>query len=77
MWFIPVQNPDGTAWWNLPAGPAGSPEGLILDGPNPFVVGEENTYGPHGWASLELSDSQLHERVHAADAAELHQLTLP
>jgi hypothetical protein len=68
------ENPDGSEWHRLPAGKY--PSAVFLDGPNPYVEGHENEYGPHGYMSLELSGSRLHERVHAADGSVLYESTL-
>jgi hypothetical protein len=37
------------------------PGGLVLDGPNPYLDGEANKYGPHGYATLEFAGDQLFE----------------
>ncbi|WP_437636212.1 metallophosphoesterase family protein [Sorangium sp. So ce854] len=55
---------------------AGVPPGLVLDGPNPHVIGHEQKYGPHGYASLELRDGHLDETIHAADGTVLWQRQL-
>ncbi|MDH3671197.1 MAG: metallophosphoesterase [Gammaproteobacteria bacterium] len=67
-------NPDGTQWRKLSA--SEFPAAMFLDGPNPYVKGHENEYGPHGYLSLELSGMKLYERVHAADGTLLHEAPL-
>ncbi len=49
-----------TAWWRL-AGKRGVPNGLVLSGPNPYLIGEEDKFGPHGFATLEFDGSHLKE----------------
>jgi predicted phosphodiesterase len=50
----------GVTWRKLAAKP-GVPSAVILDGPNPYIKGEEETYSPHGYVSLQFSDKKLHE----------------
>jgi len=40
------------------------PGGLMLEGPNPYVKGDENDYGPNGYLTLEFDDDRLNEIVH-------------
>ncbi len=44
----------------------GVPGGFVLDGPNQFVSGHENRYGPHGFATLELDGPHLNEVIRDA-----------
>src|SRR5262249_46248322 len=73
---FPVERSVGHASWRRfdPRGPA--PGGLVLDGPNPYIVGKENKYGPHGFATLEFDGPTLTERIHAPDGAELSRNTI-
>jgi len=59
-------NPDGTRWYQA-EGANGVPGALILDGPNPYLTGHENEYGPHGYVGIELRDDSLVETVYGAD----------
>lgn len=43
------------------------PGGSILEGPNPYVKGEEKKYGPNGYMTLEFDDDRLNEIVHTPD----------
>jgi hypothetical protein len=43
------------------------PGGLILEGPNPYVEGHAEKYGPQGYMTLEFRDDQLNEIVHTPD----------
>jgi hypothetical protein len=57
-------------WKRLQAS-AEAPSCVVLDGANPFVPGEENKFGPHGYLTLEFIGPQLIERVHLPDGAEI------
>lgn len=37
--------------------------GFVLDGPNPYVRGEEGRYSPNGFLSLDLNGANMHETV--------------
>jgi len=64
-----------TIWRRFGAlGPA--PDGLVLDGPNPYISGKEEKYGPHGYATLEFDGDALTERIHAPDGTELSRTTI-
>ena len=52
------------------------PGGLILEGPNMYVKGEENTYGPNGYMTLEFDDDHLNEIVHAPDGSIIYEQQL-
>jgi Calcineurin-like phosphoesterase len=71
----PQTNPDGSKWITLIARKS-APTGTVLDGPNPYIVGHQNQYGPNGYLTLEFSGRQINETVHAADGTPLydHQL---
>jgi hypothetical protein len=56
----------GVTWRKLAAKPA-VPSAVILDGPNPYIKGEEDTYSPHGYVSLELRGKKLHETYWTPD----------
>jgi hypothetical protein len=60
----PVEDRKGDAVWRrLPERKPGIPSALVLDGPNAFIKGKENTYGPHGYITLEFDGAKLHESV--------------
>jgi hypothetical protein len=46
---------------------AGVPSALVLDGPNPFIKGEEKKFTPHGYMMLRFEKDALVETVHDAD----------
>jgi hypothetical protein len=56
------------AWYRLPSKNL-VPGGLLLDGPNPYVPGEEQRYGPNGYAVLEFEGEHLTEAIHTPDGA--------
>ncbi|XXF77250.1 hypothetical protein P2318_29980 [Myxococcaceae bacterium GXIMD 01537] len=68
-------NPDGSRWLSLEHHDD-VPASRVLDGPNPYVVGHEERYGPNGYLTLELGETSLLERVHAADGTVLHEQEL-
>jgi hypothetical protein len=45
------------------------PGGLILEGPNHYIPGYENKYGPHGYITLELNGEHLNEVVYTPDGS--------
>jgi hypothetical protein len=47
------------------------PGALILDGPNPYIVGEEKKFTPHGYVMLQFEPNKLVETVHDADGTPL------
>jgi len=71
----PQINSNGSRWIALIAR-KGAPTGMVLDGPNPYIVGHQNQYGPNGYLTLEFSDRQINEIVHAADGTPLYNRPL-
>ena len=53
--------------WKKLRGDGDVPGGAILDGPNQYVQGAPNLYGPHGFMSLVFDEGQMREFVHRAD----------
>ncbi len=64
------QSGEGFVWLRLP-GRNLVPGGLLLDGPNPYVEGEAERYGPNGYAVLEFDGPNLTEQIHDADGREV------
>jgi hypothetical protein len=62
----------GVSWKRL-AATAAAPSCLVLDGCNPYIKGEEDRFGPHGYMTLELSGATLTERVFLPDGTEIYQ----
>lgn len=52
------------------------PGGMVIDGPNPYVQGEEDKYGPHGYASLHFDGGHLTEILRDADGVTLYEKKL-
>ncbi|MDX6404596.1 MAG: hypothetical protein QOH70_2051 [Blastocatellia bacterium] len=65
------QGANGTKWRRLPTKNL-VPSGLVLEGPNPYVVGHEEKYGTQGYLTLEFSDAHLNEIVHTPDGTPIH-----
>lgn len=63
---VESRGPQDTAWRRVETKNL-VPGGLILEGPNPYVPGEENRYGPNGYMTLEFDGPRLNEIVHAPD----------
>jgi hypothetical protein len=45
------------------------PGGLILEGPNLYIPGHTDRYGPHGYMTLEFDGPRLNEIVHTSDGS--------
>jgi hypothetical protein len=63
----------GDLTWKRFAGTDQSPSCLVLDGPNRFVEGEEEKFGPHGFMTLDFDGADLNERVFHADGTLLFE----
>jgi hypothetical protein len=63
------------AWYRLRARNL-IPAGFLLDGPNPYVPGHEQRYGPNGYAALEFQGDHLVEAIHAPDGMEVFRQEL-
>lgn len=62
-----------TLQWKLAPKTARCPAGRILDGPNCYIPGYEEDFGPHGYLTLELNGDRLNEIVHDADGGVLYE----
>jgi hypothetical protein len=71
----PVGGIEGFRWYRLPSRNL-VPGGLVLDGPNRYVEGHEEKYGPNGYATLEFSGEHLTEFVHTPDGRVIHDKQL-
>jgi endonuclease G, mitochondrial len=60
----PVIQEVGNASWRRIASDL-TPAGLCLDGPNEFIEGHEDKYGPHGYATLKFEGPRLTEEIHS------------
>lgn len=54
-------------WRKLAAKPGVAPSGVILDGRNAYIKGEEDTFSPHGYVTLQFSGKKLHESYFLPD----------
>ena len=52
------------------------PDSWILDGPNPYIKGEETKFSPHGYVMLEFDGDHLIETVRDADGTEIRTAEL-
>jgi hypothetical protein len=69
-----VDAPLGTTWRRKTGN--GVPDGIVLDGPNPYLAKHETKYGTQGYMTLELDGEHLNEVVHAPDGTELYSKPL-
>ncbi len=53
------------------------PGGLILEGPNPYIKGHENEYGPNGYVTLELNGNRINEIVQMPDGKAIYEREIP
>ncbi len=58
----------GVAWKRLSAS-GECPPSLVLDGPNPYIKGEEDKFGPHGYATLQFDGPSFVERILLPDGS--------
>ncbi|WP_294537062.1 metallophosphoesterase [uncultured Rhodoblastus sp.] len=68
--------PDGVTWRRLDSS-ADAPQCLVLDGRNPYVKGEEDKFGPHGYLTLAFDGPKLVERIHLPDGTEIFSGPVP
>ncbi len=68
---FPVKQTVGDILWRRFEARNLVPGGLMLDGPNRDIPGYENTYGPHGYAVLELNGDKLTEILCSTHGDEL------
>lgn len=57
-----VNLPDGSSFVHV-VNQAARVSGTVLDGPNPYVTGEENRFGPNGYAVLQFDGAKLTEQI--------------
>lgn len=66
---------NGTSWYKL-NGKNMVPGCLVLDGPNPYLPGEENKYGVQGYMTIEFNGEHLNEIVHTPDGTAIFERQL-
>ena len=52
------------------------PRATVLEGPNPFIPGEEDNFTPHGYAVLTLDSPKLTEQVLDPTGTVIYEKTL-
>jgi len=62
------QGPQDTTWRKVESKHL-VPGGLILEGPNNYIPGHVDKYGPHGYMTLELSGDHLNEIIQMPDGS--------
>jgi hypothetical protein len=72
---VVAHGPQDTAWRKV-ASKNMVPGGLILEGPNPYIPGHEQQYGPQGYLTLEFSGEHLHEIIHTPDGSKIYEREL-
>lgn len=65
-----VHNGDTYGWRRIDS-PTKSPACFVLDGPNPFIRGKQEKYGPHGYLNLTFDGPTLVEQVMLPDGTEI------
>jgi hypothetical protein len=50
------------------------PSGLVLDGRNRYIIGEEEKFAPHGYAVLDFNGPELIESVFTPDGFLIHRM---
>jgi len=60
--------PERPVWLKLDA-TTESPAAVVLDGKNPYVIGHEVEYGPHGFVTLQFENEKFKEFVHLPDGS--------
>lgn len=62
------------AIWRRIKGSSKAPGALVLDGVNRYIKGEEDSFGPHGYMTLEFDGPHLIERMHDPEGTEILRL---
>ena len=70
-----AQEGSNYTWYRLPARNL-VPGGFLLDGPNSYVPGQEQRYGPNGYAVLEFEGEHLAEEIRAPDGTPIFRQEL-
>jgi hypothetical protein len=65
-YFRDLKGDNRTAWHRHSA-TSKAPGGILLDGPNPYILNEEQKYGPNGYVTLQFTGADLTESVHLPD----------
>jgi hypothetical protein len=65
----PLRAKVGDVTWRKLNSKTGVPSALILDGPNPYIKGDEDTYSPHGYVMLEFNGKSIQETYLSPEGA--------
>jgi hypothetical protein len=68
-----LEGKDQNLVWKLMPAKTSIPSARILDGPNPYVRGYVDQFGPNGYITLEFENQSLIEIVHSTDGNVLYQ----
>jgi hypothetical protein len=71
-----VETTIGSAKWMRTNATADAPSALVLDGPNPYILGYEEKFGPNGYATIDLLPDRLIETVRDPNGVELWRAEL-
>jgi hypothetical protein len=52
------------------------PPGIVLDAPNRYITGEEESYGANGYVTVEFDGPDMNERIHSPDGAVIRERQL-
>jgi hypothetical protein len=74
-WPTQEEVAEAAAWHKVPARDE-TPGGTILDGPNRWIPGHEATFGPNGYAVLELDGPNLREVIFTPSGESIHERIL-
>lgn len=70
----PVDSQKGDAIWRrLPAKKTIAPAAVVLDGRNRWIKGEEDSYSPHGFMTLQFSGATVHEEYFLPDGSPIRE----
>lgn len=72
----PVETRGNGFEWRRVSSQMTNPSALLLDGPNPYVPGKEEKFGPQGYMTLELAGPHLNEIVHLPDGTRIWERQL-
>jgi hypothetical protein len=69
----PTERTIAAVQWKRLGAAGDSPSSLVLDGSNPYIKGEQDRFGPHGYATLEFNGPILTESVFLPDKTRIYQ----
>lgn len=72
----PIDSKVGDVAWRILKAKTGVPSALILDGPNPDIKGDEQSYSPHGYVTIEFNGKKLHETYFSPEGTKWREVDL-